>query len=98
MTKRKVGKHLQFYMDCMLTKQMPNDGLCICTDDCGGVLSTELLEMFTPSFEDCEKLDKEGKSTSYWASGTSRKNNDFDVFTELRQTIVLFMAAIADEL
>jgi len=98
MPKKKTGKHLQFYMDCMITNQMPNDGLCICTDDCGGVLSNYLLELFYPSYEECAKLDMEGKSSAYWASGTKRHKNDFDVFTELRQTIVLFMAAMNGEL
>lgn len=97
MPKKKIGKHLQFYMDCMkLEARMPyllssyQGGLCSMAE-CN-LISKKLFVLFS---EDQE-------SYSYWADGQTTKIHDcFDrrsQFTELRQTIVLFMAAINNEL
>lgn len=89
MAKKKIGKHLQFYMDCMRDRNrlMPCHGLCRCAlldYICGDVLE----KYFTPEdFSD---------AISFWASG--KKGDCEFIFTPLRQTIVLFMAAINNEL
>jgi hypothetical protein len=99
MPKRRIGKHLQFYIDCMRTGVIPGDGLCLNTSDCAGVLSEVLLETLTPTLDERKQLDKEGYSSAYWASGISRHDPDtYNAFTSLRQTIILFMAAINNEL
>lgn len=100
MSKKKTGKHLQFYMDCMKRGVMPSSGLCINTEDCGGPLSEELLHLFIPTDEELIALAKKGYSASYWGSGMITNDYDilYDAFSQLRQTIVLFMAAISGEL
>lgn len=86
MPKKKIGKHLQFYMDCISDEIMPQVGLC----NCGwtGLIDGNLLLLFKP--EDASVFD-------YWASGIKHNPCAFN-FTELRQTIVLFMAALNNEL
>jgi hypothetical protein len=100
MAKRRIGNHLQFYMDCMKHGVMPKSGICINTVDCGGPLSQELLYLFTPTDDDRIRLAKKGYNTSYWAAGIITMDQDkiYDEFTPLRQTIILFMAAINGEL
>lgn len=100
MPKNKTGKHLQFYMDCMKRGVMPCSGLCINTEDCGGPLSEELLHLFIPTDDELIRLAKKGYSTSYWGSGviTNNYNILYDAFSPLRQTIVLFMACLNNEL
>lgn len=85
MAKKKTGKHLQFYMDCMVAKEMPRAGLCSCSWN--DFIDEDLLSIFKP----------DGISEfKYWASGV--KWDKVYIFTPLRQTIVLFMAAMAGEL
>lgn len=84
MAKKQPGRHLRFYMDCIEKKEMPRCGLCSCA--WSGYIDVELLNLFTPY--NCSVF-------SYWAAG--RVANP-DTFTQLRQTIVLFMAAINNEL
>lgn len=79
-------KHLQFYMDCMKKRQTPRDGLCSCA--WGGYIDEELLMLFKPEW---------ASIWSYWAAG-ERVRIKYNKFTSLRQTIVLFMAAINNEL
>ncbi len=100
MKKKKTGKHLQFYMDCMKRGVMPNSGLCINTVDLGGPLSEELFRLFIPTDDELFALAKKGYSTSYWGLGVITNDYDilYDAFSPLRQTIVLFMAAINNEL
>lgn len=86
MSKKKKGKHLQFYIDCISDEIMPQVGLCSCAFV--GLIDGKLLLLFKP--EDASIFD-------FWASGIPHRAFHFK-FTELRQTIVLFMAAIAGEL
>ena len=85
MAKKKTGKHLQFYMDCIRKGKMPNYGLCSCAKM--GYLDYYLLQDFRPT--NCLYY-------SYWASG-DRYDRCFK-FTPLRQTIVLLMACLNNEL
>lgn len=102
----KKKKHLQFYMDCMKTKELLRAGLCECSKN--GDISIRLLELFRPTNENLVTLFKEGyipepHSHTYWSSEV-KVNKYYNVFEReykfnpLRQTIVLFMAAIAGEL
>ncbi len=87
MAKKKIGKHLQFYRDCMADGLMPYVGLCRC--GMYDIINNDLLnDYFTPE----DFMD----AISFWASG--EKNDCCYNFTPLRQTIVLFMAAINQEL
>lgn len=86
MSNKKIGKHLQFYMNYISDEIIPTQGLCgSCRD---GAIDGELLLLFKPDYVSI---------FDFWASG--KKHHDCKyTFTELRQTIVLFMAAINDEL
>lgn len=95
MTEKKPGKYMQFYKDCIINKRLKDFGLC-------SSLGGDLLELFKPTEEDEDELANEGLSILYWASGVSSNykydNKRWFEFTPLRQTIVLFMAALNDEL
>lgn len=91
---KKLGKHLQFYMDCMKADcMMPSEGtsvikggLCRAADI--GAISKESLKMF----------EYGNFPFHYWADeGPNHYDNRF-VFNSLRQTIVLFMACLNGEL
>lgn len=88
MPKKKTSKHLQFYMDCMHKGRMPRVGLCSCAVH--EYIDESLLETFIPD-------NTLTTAFSFWASGRQNKNC-FYVFTPLRQTIVLLMAALNNEL
>lgn len=101
--KKKRGQHLQFYMDCMNNDCfMPMEGvsvikggLCRAVDT--GLLSEQIFKFFSD--------DQNG--LHYWADKDYEEEGhilhpDFSLrqfeFNSLRQTIVLFMAAINNEL
>jgi len=101
----KKYKHLKFYMKAAETGELPTAyfiigqgffpcGLCKVASE--GKLDRSLLDLFFPTISDQEWLLWEGHDTSYWGSESS--DNQLGVFTPLRQTIVLFMAAMNDEL
>jgi hypothetical protein len=86
MAKKKIGKHLRFYMNCMKNGEMPRAGLCACAWN--DYLMEESLMLFKPD---------DAGMFSYW--GSEKKGYDeCYTFTKLRQTIVLFLAAINNEL
>lgn len=91
-------KHIEFYKKCMKTGMLPEPGLCLCKRH----INTEMLdELFEPDQKELEALASEGLCTTYWASEAPDidiSDNCFKGFPSLRQTIVLFMAAINDEL
>lgn len=93
--KKTPGKHLQFYMDCMKNGSIPDFGLC-------NSLKSGLLDLFIPTKENESMLRREGVSVLFWGAGMPSDNRyDYErwySFTPLRQTIVLFMAAISGEL
>jgi hypothetical protein len=92
MAEVEIGKYLRFYIDCMQCNSMPKDGLC-------NSLADDLLVLFEPTEQDAMELTEEGKSVVYWGSGCTKENPQrWYKFSTLRQTIVLFMAAINNEL
>lgn len=93
-----MGKHLKFYEECMKAGVLPHCGLCHCAAI--GLIDHETLERFEPTYEDVKEAGNNMDSV-YWASDMDYDKHDFlrmRSFTELRQTIVLFMAAIKGEL
>lgn len=94
MSKKKPGKYLQFYARCIKIGSLPDFGLC-CS------LKSELLYLFIPTEEDEDILRSEGTSVLFWGSGMSSSSSDYKrwhSFTPLRQTVVLFMACLNNEL
>lgn len=89
--------HLDFYKKCMLSGSLPCAGLC----NNISWLDFITLELFEPTENDRRVLIKENLRVTYWASGAKATDvSDLCLtgFTPLRQTIVLFMAAINNEL
>lgn len=103
---KKGGKHLKFYRDNVESGKMrrsPDSSYWIdtypglCSASHWGKIDNNLLnKYFKPNECEKQKLRKEGKDYAYW--GSDSKNERRGVFTPLRQTIVLFMAAIKGEL
>lgn len=92
-----MGKHLDFYKKCIEDKRMPDFGLCLCATR--NLISEKILDRFEPSHKDMVIIQRQGLSSGYWGSGlSSEDHNRLFTFTPLRQTIVLFMAAINNEL
>jgi hypothetical protein len=67
-------------------------------------IDNELLKLFEPNKEECEQLVEENTSSSWWGYGIHYHDPAYSTtqrhhgFTPLRQTIVLFMAAMNNEL
>lgn len=81
-----MGKNIKFYLKCMKNKRMPYWGLC--SSHSAGIIDS--IYLFKPISTD------KVLNVCYWASGTT--NSRHFEFTTLRQTIVLFMAAMNNEL
>lgn len=90
-------KYLKFYKKCMETGELPSEGLCSC-------LPEEAIDLIAPSGEEEDTLHTEGKPWLYWGYGktwkTAGRTSDLvpRTFTPLRQTLVLLLAAINNEL
>jgi hypothetical protein len=101
---RKNKKHLNFYKRCMKTGYLPEvgvGGLCSCATR--KLISVRNLEKFEPTSNDYTDLEYEGFAVGFWAYGRRCSHSEFSrdaqyQFTPLRQTIVLFMAALNNEL
>jgi hypothetical protein len=99
---KKTLRHLNFYKKCFKTLDMPKPGLCRCAD-CGLICESTLKE-FTPTDSDHDQNVIEGTMdlfhpNGYWGAGLNISEDcRGDSFTPLRQTIVLFMAAMNNEL
>ena len=98
-----MKKHLEFYKACMETGVLPKEiyggGLCNCANE--ELIDTDLLDDLHPTDEDFDKLMDEHKNRCYWGSDLNSVeylNTLSHSFTPLRQTIVLFMAAMNNEL
>lgn len=88
-----MGKYLKFYEKCIGAGRLPHDGLC---KSFGKV---KKFQRFIPTCDDFDIMNQEDKSTGYWGSGVKYNNiRKYCGFTPLRQTIVLFMAAMNNEL
>ncbi len=91
--------HINFYNNCIKRGVMPTSGLCTSADH--GYIDYKLLSLFKPTLRELRNsghhLDDGNVATSFWGSEVRYDNNMY-VFTEFRQTIILFMAAMNDEL
>jgi hypothetical protein len=90
-------KAITLYKRWMKTGIMPEDGLCSCLNEYYEL--EKHLKLFFPTQDELDKMLKEEKSRYFWASdlhaaAPERKHT----FTELRQTILLFIAAMNNEL
>lgn len=101
MARKKFRPHLDFYNKFAESKVMPGafvyakpSGLCFLSTH--NYLKGDLLDLFEPTDEDDKWLEWEGFDRTWWAS--ENKDPMLGVFTPLRQTIVLFMAAMNNEL
>ena len=86
----------QKYEKWMETGKLPTYGLC------NSLMGTEYqntLELFIPSSRDSAELYINSLDLTYWASGLAYNDNgNFYTFTPLRQTIVLLILAMHNEL
>lgn len=89
MKKGKRKKYLEFYNKCMTTGVMPYKEN---KETCGGLCS------IFPRSEELKLMSPDDKRLWYWGHSDEYWNGDGTTFTELRQTIVLFMAAMNNEL
>jgi hypothetical protein len=93
-------KYLKFYKKCMKAGSLPDDGLCLSLIRRGR--EDKKLALFEPTSADNSMILVEGTSYGYWASGLlthpDNLNERMYGFTPLRQTIVLFLAAMNNEL
>lgn len=87
--------YLEFYEQCMESGFMEDIGLCNALPH---ALNNQVFDMVKPTLTDFCELDGKGLSSLFWASGlNSFDPNRYTLFTPLRQTLVLLMAAIAGE-
>lgn len=104
-------KAIELYYDLMKTgKLQENNGLCSEIDRRTNAemeqeesMYEETLELFSPSPEDIEKFpeafDRKGEARGYWGSDEPYPSTDSDKeFGPTRQTILLFIAAIHEEI
>ena len=86
----------QEYENWMETGELPENGLCKCLS---GTKYKSTLDLFKPSRKEKFELVAIEFSYGYWGSGLAYSDNDkYAKFTPLRQTIVLLILAIHDEL
>jgi hypothetical protein len=96
----KKKKYLDFYKKCMKTGYMPksslngmNNGLC-------GNFGEKVMEIFEPTIENCREYCV--VSWGYWAADRELVMDDPDYwhtgFGPTRQNIILFLAAMNNEL
>lgn len=87
-------KYLDFYKK-YYGRNLPYAGLCSCFEN------DLAIEVFEPTDDDDQELIRDGYSTTWWGAGIKTEDRDYyEVrygFTELRQTIVLFMAAMKED-
>lgn len=91
-----MGKYLDFYKEHIKTGRI-EDGL---RNHFNNDANYEILDLVTPNEHDMNALAGESLCTTYWASGMHEDipyNQIHWPFTPLRQTLVLFMAALAGE-
>lgn len=98
----KTKKHLDFFINNTQevhinhpeSGRMIYEGLCVVA--MVEWIDEDLLDLFEPTEQDDKWLEWEGHSRAYWGSGSA--DMGWYQFTPLRQTIVLFMAAMNGEL
>lgn len=92
--KNKNKQHLDFYKKCAQTGFMPVMGLCGAASH--NLINGQLLDLFRPTKEDRLQLIAGRMPCGYW--GRESFYIEHGTFTPRRQTIVLLMAAINNEL
>jgi len=92
----KNKKHLEFYMKHAESGKLPEYSMGLCRVATFGEIDQFLLASFEPTEEDDKWLEWEEHNGIFWGSDCS--GGKLGIFTPLRQTIVLFMAAMNDEL
>lgn len=94
----KETPYLDFYYKCMEAGQiLPMNDMGVGL--CGYIQNYPNFKLIVPTKDDYIKLDKEDLSLAYWGSGNEVDHPENEKgFTPLRQTIVLFLAAINNEL
>lgn len=93
MAKRK--KYLNYYYRWMKSGKMDQCGLCVKFGE-----RHKFLSLFEPTDDDYATLYRNGMSCTYWASETKvvdYYHKRWYTFGPLRQTILLFMAAMNNE-
>ena len=93
---KKKPYYLNCYKKWLSVGSMPDEGLCICFahDD----LTHSEVKQFEPNDSDLKQYKIRRKSGgTYWGSDSS-SDPRYHEFTPLRQTIVLFLAAMNNEL
>jgi hypothetical protein len=94
---KKKYRYLPLYEEWMEKGSIPGKGLCGSLDKEG----RELLKNFVPTDEDANVLMEDDWGSWYWGSGLKYSDDVIEQrysFTPLRQTIVLLMAAMNNEL
>lgn len=87
---------IDLYKEWMEKGRLPNGGLCVSLN-CE--YEDSLKEYFYPTPTEFKSLSHEGYEPTYWASGLPSDHKDeYCGFTPLRQTIVLLICAIHNEL
>ena len=91
----KKKKYLPLYFKWMRSGRLNDEGLCC--NELG-----DNLKLFEPTEVDTARLIRAGHCHIFWGSGGGCNDpyihgEEYD-FTTLRQTIVLFLAAMNDEL
>lgn len=98
--KRTKQEYRDFYYQCMGTGELPRrNGLCT------EFMDDELFDLLTPTEENRRDLVRIYLSSAYWGYelesgrgfGADYTYLAHRLFTPLRQTIVLFMAEMADD-
>lgn len=100
-------KYLELFTDITHMGELPSHGLCCISIPGGGLLTSDrIFDRFKPTYDDIQLLISKGMETGYWASESKYKerwtakhrHKTMYKFTGLRQTILLFCAAINKEL
>lgn len=99
-----MKKHLEFYKQCMEAGRLASHefGSSLCAAADADLIDKQLLRIMQPTDRDEFELTAEGYSNGWWGSGVPvcsiNTEEKWFGFTPLRQTIVLFMAAMNNEL
>ena len=92
-------KYLPLYEKWLEKGTMPFDKKMDVSGLCDYFGEDSLFQLIIPTNEDFNQLESEGKSTYLWASDLLwNDDREFYTFNPLRQNIVLFMAAMNNEL
>lgn len=91
--KKPIGKYLKFYYDSIKNKRIPMSGLC-CTFDFDDIFE----EFIRPTTEELQAASDKYDTWVWCETHRQIIHDPCGKFNELRQTVVLLMAAINNEL